>query len=160
MSVSKKLSRLLEENRIDFELIPHSVAYTAQETAASVHRPGREVVKSVLITDGENYALAVVDAPHQVDLEKFAAASGMTNPMLAGEEVMRELFADCEPGAMPPFGNLYGLKVYVDRRLEKDDTITFNACSHFEAIRMKFADFSRLCQPVLADLCGEKQPVS
>lgn len=159
MSVSRKLSILLEQNGIDFEVIPHGVAYTAQETAASVHRPGKEVVKSVLITDGESYALAVVDAPHQVDLKKFAEASGMKNPRLAGEEVMRELFPDCEPGAMPPFGNLYGLKVYTDRSLADDDTITFNACSHFEAIRMKFDDFRKLCQPVLVDLFSEKQPV-
>lgn len=152
MSISNKLSELLKEKNVDYEVLHHPVTYTAQETAASVHRPGREVVKSVILTDGSACAMAVVDAPHQVDLNKFAGLSGMENPSLAGESKIRELFPECEPGAMPPFGNLYGIQVFVDSHLEKDDTITFNAGSHFEAIRMKYADFKDICGPRVGDI--------
>jgi Ala-tRNA(Pro) deacylase len=152
MSIATQVKDFMETNGVDYEVIAHPVTYTAQETAASVHRPGREVAKPVLITDGENYALAVVDAPHQVDLNKFARASGMEGAMLADESVMRELFPDCEPGAMPPFGNLYGIKVFCDSNLQEDDTITFNACTHYEAVRMKWEDFKRIVKPVIVDI--------
>lgn len=152
MSISAKVKGFMEQNGVDYELIQHSTTYTAQETAASVHRPGREVVKPVLITDGEEYALAVVDAPHQVDLDKFARVSGMEGAVLAEEAPMRELFPDCEPGAMPPFGNLYGIRVYCDKLLEKDDSITFNACTHHEAVRLKWDDFKRVVNPEMADI--------
>ena len=152
MSISKKLTEMLDEKNVDYEVLHHPVTYTAQETAASVHRPGREVVKSVILTDGADYVMAVVDAPHQVDLDKFSRLSGMKNPSLTGENKIRELFPDCEPGAMPPFGNLYDIQVYVDSHLEADDTITFNAGSHFEAIRMKFLDFKDICEPRFGDI--------
>ncbi len=152
MSIATQVRDFMELNEVDYEVIAHPVTYTAQETAASVHRPGKEVVKPVLVTDGENYALAVVDAPHQVDLDKFARVSGMEGAVLSDEAVMRELFPDCEPGAMPPFGNLYGIKVYCDSHLEQDDTITFNACTHYEAVRMKWEDFKRIVKPVIVDI--------
>ena len=154
MSVSVKLVQFLKDKGVEYEVIPHTVSYTAQETAASVHTPGREVAKSVVVTDGSEYAMAVVDAPHQVDLKKFAALSGMKKPHLAGEDRLREIFPDCEPGAMPPFGNLYDIKVFVDKALEEDETITFNAGSHFEAIRLKFADFIKLAKPRVGDFAG------
>ncbi len=153
MSIATQLQEFMASNAVEYEVIAHPVTYTAQETAASVHRPGREVVKPVLVTDGENYALAVVDAPHQVDFHKFARASGMEGAVLADEAVMRELFPDCEPGAMPPFGNLYGVKVYCDSHLEQDDSITFNACNHYEVVRMKWEDFKRIVKPVIVDIC-------
>lgn len=152
MSISVKVREYMKQNDVDYEVIQHGVTYTAQETAASVHRPGREVVKPVLLTDGEKYALAIVDAPHLVDLDRFAMASGMAGPMLAEEAVMRQLFPDCEPGAMPPFGNLYGIDVYCDNKLAADDSITFNACSHHEAVRMKWEDFTRLVRPIMVDI--------
>lgn len=152
MSIATQVRDFMETNGVDYEVIPHPATYTAQETAASVHRPGREVVKPVLVTDGDSYALAVVDAPHQVDLDKFSRASGMEGAQLADEAAMRELFPDCEPGAMPPFGNLYGIKVYCDSHLEQDDSITFNACTHYEAVRMKWEDFKRIVKPVIVDI--------
>lgn len=151
MSVSVKLVQFLKEKGVDYEVLPHTVSYTAQETAASVHTPGKEVAKSVVITDGSEYVIAVVDAPHQVDLKKFAAVSGMKKTSLASEDRLRELFPDCEPGAMPPFGNLYDIKVFVDKTLEEDETIIFNAGSHFEAIRLKYEDFKKLAQPQVGD---------
>ena len=152
MSISVKVRDFMKENDVDYEVIQHGVTYTAQETAASVHRPGREVVKPVLITDGEKFVLAIVDAPHLVDLDRFARVSGMEGAVLAQESDMRELFPDCEPGAMPPFGNLYGIEVYCDSKLAEDDSITFNACTHHEAVRMKWDDFQRLVRPVMVDI--------
>lgn len=151
MSVSVKLVQFLKDKGVEYEVLPHTVSYTAQETAASVHTPGKEVAKSVVVTDGSEYVMAVVDAPHQVDLKKFAALSGMKKPHLASEDRLREIFPDCEPGAMPPFGNLYDIKVFVDKTLEEDEAITFNAGSHFEAIRLKYADFKKLAGPQVGD---------
>jgi len=151
MSISSRLSDFLKENKVGYQVVTHDVAYSAQHTAASVHTPGREVAKVVVVKSGEEYAMAVVDAPHQVDLKKLAALSGMKKPVVAEESELKELFPECELGAMPPFGSLYGLKVFVDRQLEEDEEITFNAGSHFEAIRMKYADFKNLTKPVLGD---------
>jgi len=154
MTISSKLSNYLKENKIGYEVVQHNVSYSAQHTAASVHTPGREVAKVVVIKSGENYVMAVVDAPHQVDLEKFAAVSGMKDPVVAEESELRDLFPECELGAMPPFGSLYGLEVFVDRRLEQDEEITFNGGTHFEAVRMKYADFKSLSNPVIGDFAG------
>jgi len=151
MAVSQKLIDYLKKEKAAFEVIPHPVTYTAQETAASVHTPGKEVVKTVIVTDGKEHVMAVLDAPHQVDLKKFSAVSGMKKPKLATEDDFRELFPDCEPGAMPPFGNLYGLKVFVDQYLEEDEEITFNAGTHFEVVRMKYSDFKKLVKPQIGD---------
>ena len=151
MTISSRLSDFLKENKVGYKVLSHDATYSAQHTAASVHTPGREVAKVVVVKSGEEYAMAVVDAPHQVDLKKFAALSGMKKPVVAEESELRELFPECELGAMPPFGDLYGLKVYVDRQLEKDDQITFNAGTHFEAIRIKYADFKSLSNPVIGD---------
>jgi Ala-tRNA(Pro) deacylase len=152
MSVSRKITDFLKEKGVDFEIVSHNVTYTAQETAASVHAPGKELAKTVIVTDGSKYVMVMVDAPHLVDLKKFAAVSGMKGPVLANESEIKKLFPDCEVGAMPPFGNLYGLGVFADQRLEKDETIIFNACSHFEVIRMKYSDLKRLVNPVVGDI--------
>ena len=154
MSLSKKLKHLLDDEGIKYEILPHSVTYTAQETAASIHTAGHEVAKPVILTDGQEYVMAVTDAPHQVDLHKFARVSGMERPKLASEEDIRRLFPDCELGAMPPFGNLYGLKTYVDKSLEKDDDISFDAGSHFEVMKMKYADYKRLSTPQVGDFAA------
>ncbi|MBN2288630.1 MAG: YbaK/EbsC family protein [Candidatus Glassbacteria bacterium] len=154
MTVSSRLSQYLKENKVGYEVVPHNVTYSAQHTAASVHAPGREVAKVVVIKGGGEYVMAVVDAPHQVNLKKFAAVSGMKDPAVAGEAELKELFPECELGAMPPFGVLYGLKVYVDRQLDEDEEIIFNAGTHFEVVRMKYADFKNLAQPTLGDFAG------
>ena len=151
MTISKRLSQFLKEKKVGYEVVSHDVTYSAQHTAASVHTPGREVAKVVVIKGGEEYAMAVVDAPHQVDLEKFAAVTGMQGPVVAEEADLKELFPECELGAMPPFGSLYGLKVYVDKQLEEDEEIVFNAGTHFEAMRMKYSDFKALAEPVIGD---------
>ncbi|MEA2063540.1 MAG: YbaK/EbsC family protein [Gemmatimonadota bacterium] len=152
MAISSLLADFLDESKVEYKVEKHEVTYSAQHTAASVHTPGREVAKVVVVRSGDQYAMAVTDAPHLLDLDKFAAVSGMKEPVVAAESELRELFKDCELGAMPPFGNLYGLKVYIDSRLEQDEEIVFNAGTHFEVVRMKYADFKCLAEPVIGDL--------
>jgi len=152
MTLSRKLIERLNHEGVQYDILPHNVTYTAQETAASIHTAGRQVAKPVILTDGRRYVMAVLEAPHLVDLGKFARASEMRNPRLATEGELRELFPDCELGAMPPFGELYGLPTWVDSRLDQDEQIAFDGGSHYEVMRMKYDDFKRLAHPQVADI--------
>ena len=142
-----KLKRFLDDQRVKYVTIAHSTAYTSQEVAASMHIHGSELAKTtVLKTDGK-FVMAVLPAPDHVDLERFGEVSGAKVVALASEKEFMDLFPGCQVGAMPPFGNLYGLPVYVDEELARDRSIVFNAGTHTEAIRMDFADFKRLVEP-------------
>ena len=147
-----KLKRFLDENDVKYVSISHSQAFTAQEVAASAHVPGKELAKVVMVKlDGE-MAMAVLPAPSQVDLESLRGVAGADEAELAGEEEFEELFPDCEVGAMPPFGNLWDLDVYVDEELREDEEIAFDAGSHTELVRMSYEDFERLVKPTVADI--------
>lgn len=148
----QKLKRFLDDNDVKYVAISHSQAFTAQEVAASAHVPGRELAKVVIVKlDGE-MAMAVVPAPSQVNLESVRELTGADEAELATEEEFEELFPDCEVGAMPPFGNLWGMDVYVDEALEEDEEIAFDAGSHTELVRMAYEDFADLVQPTVADI--------
>lgn len=151
MSISVKLREYLDQNKIKYSLITHSIAYTAQELAEAMHIHGREIAKVVILKVDGQFAMAVIPAPHQIDLEKLRAAIGARQIELSTEKEFRNLFSDCEVGAMPPFGNLYNMPVYVAKPLEEDKEIVFNAGSHTEAIRMQYADFIRLASPKVID---------
>jgi Ala-tRNA(Pro) deacylase len=125
----------------------HPVAYTAHQVASLAHIPEKEVAKTVMVKVDGDLAMAVVPASHDVDLEVLEAQLQADRVRLSGEPEFRKLFPDCETGAMPPFGNLYGLKVYVDESLTKDAEIAFEAGSHRELIRMNYSDFETLVQP-------------
>lgn len=144
------LSRLmdyLDENRVPYVVISHSPAYTAQGIAASAHVKGKELAKTVVVRADGELALAVLPAPFRVDLDKLREVVGCERLELATEKEFESVFPGCEVGAMPPFGNLFGLPVYVARRLAEDDEIAFNAGTHRELIRMSYRDFERLVQP-------------
>jgi Ala-tRNA(Pro) deacylase len=145
-----RLKEFLEAEHVSYTLVPHSTAYTAQGTAALTHTPGQEMAKTVIVNMDGQLAMAVVPAPCQVDLARLQAATGASSVRLASEAEFQSRFPDCETGAMPPFGNLYGMRVFVDERLAKDREIAFNGSSHRELIRMSFADFLRLVQPTIA----------
>lgn len=151
MSIAATLKDYLDENDIKYTLITHSQAFTAQELAASMHVPGRELAKVVIVKLDDRPAMAVLPAHHQIDFARLTEATGTQRAELASEDEFKSLFPDCEIGAMPPFGNLYGLPVYVARPLTEDEEIVFNAGTHREAIRMKEADFERLVKPTIAD---------
>ena len=144
---AKKLKEFLDSEKVKYVTIGHSVAYTAQEIAASAHIPGQELAKTVVVKlDGE-MVLAVLPATVRVDLELLRKASGAKSAELARENEFAGIFPGCELGAMPPFGNLYGLEVFVAQRLTEDEQIAFNAGTHIELIQLSYADFERLVRP-------------
>jgi Ala-tRNA(Pro) deacylase len=146
---STRLKQYLDEKGVKYVTIKHSRAYTAQEIAASMHVPGQELAKTVLVKLDDKMVMVVLPANLAVDLHLLKDCTGARKAELAKEEEFRELFPDCELGAMPPFGNLYNLPVYVDTSLARDREIVFNACSHTEAIRMGYADYERLVSPTV-----------
>jgi Ala-tRNA(Pro) deacylase len=145
------ISRYLERHGVNFSVVEHSVAYTAQEEAAAMHVPGREWAKAVVCMVDDQPTLAVLPADRLVDLDRLREACGAKSARLANEAEFRSLYSDCEVGAMPPFGPLYQQPVVVDRSLTSDPEILFNGGSHREAIRMRYRDFEALVRPTVAD---------
>ena len=146
MSISTRLKGFLDENQIPYSVMTHTTAYTSQGAAATMQISGKELAKTVVLWTGDEMILAVLPAPNHVGLDKLAAEVG--KPVrLASEQEFSSLFPDCEPGAMPPFGSLYNLSVYVDELLAADEAIVFNAGTHRDAIRMRYDDFVRLAKP-------------
>jgi Ala-tRNA(Pro) deacylase len=147
----KTLKDFLDRANVKYVSIYHSIAYTAQEIAASVHVKGGEMAKTVMVKLDGKLAMAVLPASHQVDFEHLKMASGARDAMLATEKEFKDFFRDCDIGAMPPFGNLYGMSVFVAQALTQDKEIAFNAGSHYELIRLAYKDFERLVNPKIAD---------
>jgi len=144
----EKLKRFLDENDVKFTAIQHSRACTAQEIAEMTHIPGKELAKTVMIGMSGDLAMAIVPASHLVDFKCLTSIAG-AEATLADEGDFVELFPNCDVGAMPPFGNLYGLAVYVAEALAEDEYIAFSAGSHAEVIRLLYKDFERLVNPIL-----------
>ena len=144
---TKKLKAFLDENKIKYISVQHSSAYTAQEIAAIAHIPGKDLAKTVMIKIDGKLAMAVLPASYKVSFEYLKDTLGVKEVRLAYEQEFMDKFPDCEVGAMPPFGNIYGIDVYVADSLAEDEEIAFNACSHTELIKMKFDDFERLVKP-------------
>jgi len=151
MRCRERLETYLRDNQVPFQVQNHPIAFTAQQVAATEHIPGRLLAKVVMVSADGRLAMLVLPTPYQVDLAKAAASLGAKEARLAQETEFSAAFPDCEVGAMPPFGNLYGLPVYVDRSLAEDDTIVFRAGTHTDTMSLKYADFERLAQPTLAD---------
>lgn len=146
-----KLRQFLDSHQIKYIVIDHSPAYTAREVAASALVPRREFAKTVIVHLDGRAAMAVLPASRHVDLQKLARLAGASAATVADEQEFQELFPGCEVGAMPPFGNLYEMPVYVDDMLREDDDIVFNAGSHIQVIRMEYDDYQRLVQPVVGE---------
>ncbi len=151
-----KLRQFLDSNNVKYLVISHSLAYTAQGIAALTHIPGKELAKTVILMVDGRLAMAVVPASFRVDLIKLKKYLGAKTVELASETEFRDQFPDCETGAMPPFGNLYGMEVFADETLANDKEIAFNAASHRELVRMSFADFRGLVRPILLPLAAIK----
>jgi Ala-tRNA(Pro) deacylase len=143
----EKLKRYLDTHRVRYVVLDHSPAYTAQEIAARAHIPGKELAKTVMIRIDGELAMAVLPASYRVDFEQLKEVTGAKKVALARETDFRDRFPDCDLGAMPPFGNLYGVPVYVAESLAEDEEIAFNACSHSQLVRLSYADFERLARP-------------
>ena len=144
---TKKLREYWDNEDIKYVSIFHSRAFTAQEIAASAHVPGKELAKTVMVKlDGE-MAMAVLPADHKLNFDALNEASGKSEVELASEDEFKGKFPECEIGAMPPFGNLYGMDVYVDESLSEDKQIAFNAGSLIELIKMAYEDYEKLVHP-------------
>jgi Ala-tRNA(Pro) deacylase len=149
---ANKLKEFLDSQQIKYVAISHSPAYTAQEVAASAHVRGKDLAKTVMVTLDGKLAMVVLPASRKIGFNLLQEASGVGDVQLASERAFSDMFPGCEVGAMPPFGNLYGVDVYVSKLLEQDEEIVFNAGSHTELIRLAYADFVRLVKPKVARL--------
>jgi Ala-tRNA(Pro) deacylase len=149
MPATSAIHEFLREAHVGYTVLPHRPAYTAQEEAAAVHIAGRDWAKVVIcFVDGKPVE-AVLPAPMVVNLNRLLELAGGTEIRLAQEEDLRRLFPDCEQGAMPPFGPLYGQSVFADVALASESEIAFNAGTHTEAIRMRWADFAATIRPIV-----------
>jgi Ala-tRNA(Pro) deacylase len=154
--VAQRLKEFLDQNGVRYETIAHRTTYTAQRTAQAAHIPGKDVAKTVVVNLDGRMALVVLPASEHVDLRQLQAATGTKQVDLAAEGEFRDAFPGCEVGAMPPFGNLYGMDVYVDGRLSEDEHIAFNAGSHTDVIRLRYRDFERLVHPKVLTLSSSR----
>ena len=155
MGCREELEAYLRENKVPFQSQHHAVAYTAQEVAAAEHIPGRMLAKVVIVLGDGELSMLVLPAPARVDLAGATAALGVKELRLAHEDEFADRFRGCEVGAMPPFGNLYDLPVFVDRSLAEDETIVFEAGTHTDTMSMKYADFERLVKPRQAEFARQ-----
>lgn len=151
MTIARKLKEYLDENKVPYKVATHQEVYTAQEVAASLHVPGKELVKVVIIKAKNKFIMAVLPADYKVNIEKVRTLLHDSEARLATEGEFKSLFPDCDVGAMPPFGNLYNVGVYVDKSLAEDEDIVFQAGSHVETIKMKYKDFDRIVGPEVVD---------
>ncbi|HQI25136.1 MAG TPA: YbaK/EbsC family protein, partial [Smithella sp.] len=144
---SKKLKEFLNSQSVKYVIIAHSTAYTAQEIAQSAHIPGTELAKTVIVYIDGKMAMAVLPASYSIDFDDLRKETGAKKVELASEAQFKDMFPDCEIGFVPPFGNLYGMDVYVDEHLTRNKEIAFNAGGHLELYRMSYRDFEELVKP-------------
>ncbi len=151
MTIARKLKEYMDKNGVSYKVSTHQEVYTAQEVAAALHVPGKDIVKVVIVKTKDKHVMAVLPADHKVNVDKLRTALHDPEARLATEGEFKSLFPDCDVGAMPPFGNLYDVGVYVDKSLSEDEEIVFQGGSHVETVRMKYSDFDRLVEPEVID---------
>lgn len=154
MTCRERLEQLFRERGVQCKVTTHAEVYTAQEVAAVEHVSGYAVAKTVAVSADGTLVLVVLPAPHRVDITKVKRALGAKEVRLAKEEEFGRVFTDCEVGAMPPFGSLYGVPVHVDRTLTQDPQIVFRAGTHRETMTVAYADFERLERPQVGDFAA------
>lgn len=152
MPISEKLQRLLQEEKVKYEILPHPKAYTAQEVAHSLHTSGKVCAKAVIITVDGKYHMAVVPAHHKVNLQKVRELLKSIDVRLAREDDLRNLFPDSELGAEPAIGSLYNMPMLIAWQLAEKEDIIFNAGSHTECVKMNYKDYEKLAKPMVGDI--------
>jgi Ala-tRNA(Pro) deacylase len=153
----RRLKELLDEAKVSYEVCSHYQAFTAQEIAAVQHMSGKDMAKVVMLKVNGALAMAVIPASRMISLNAVKASLGAVEVQLASEDEFASSFPECEIGAMPPFGNLFGLPVYVDPTIEEDETIFFNAGNHQQTVKMRYSDFARIAQPRVVRLVKERK---
>ena len=147
MPICQRLKMFLDKNRVRYDVVSHTPAYTAQEIAASTHIRGKDLIKCIMLKGDGKHTMVAMTANQKLNMDKFRKALKVKQAYLEKEEEFMDLFDDCEPGAMPPFGNLYGVPIVVDQKVYEDQTIAFNCGDHSSIVRMQFADFVKLVKP-------------
>jgi Ala-tRNA(Pro) deacylase len=157
MPIVKKLRELFDEAKVSYEVYNHPLAYTAQEIAAKQHFSGDAMAKVVILKVDGALAMAVLMGSDKVSLATVRESLNAREVQLATEDDFVARFPDCEIGAMPPFGNLFGMPVYVDPALEKDEYIYFNAGNHVQTVRLSYKDYERLVHPRVVRMTAAKR---
>lgn len=154
MSIPSTVKSRLDREHIHYDIVPHSPTFSALRVAHTLHVSEQQVAKVVIVKVKSQFITTVLPARWSVDLHSLRKMFGTHRVRLATEQEIRKLFPDCEVGAIPPFGTLYGLPVYVDRSLAGDRQIFFECGTHSEAIRMRYWDFAALVFPIVAEFHG------
>jgi Ala-tRNA(Pro) deacylase len=157
MPILKKLRELFDEEKVSYEVYNHPLAYTAQEIAAKQHFSGDAMAKVVMLKVDGALAMAVLMGSDKVSLATVRESLNAREVQLATEDDFISRFPDCEIGAMPPFGNLFGMPVYVDPALERDEYIYFNAGNHVQTVRLRYKDYERLVHPRIIRVTAPKR---
>jgi Ala-tRNA(Pro) deacylase len=144
------LQSYLDEMGANYRLLRHDPAYTAQDLAAIEHIPGRQVIKSVIVRADGQFVLCALPACYRVDLEELRQQLEAQDVQLVNEQNLRSLFPDCELGAEPPIGRMFGMSTLMDESLVADDHVTFQAGTHNDAVTMTLAEYRRVAQPEMA----------
>jgi Ala-tRNA(Pro) deacylase len=155
MKCKERMEEYLRENDVAFEVETHAQAFTMQEVAAALHVPGNQVAKVVIICADDRKVMLVLPAPYRMNIDLVRDMVGARKARLAKEEEFADLFPDCATGAMPPFGNLYGVPVYVDRSMGEEPDMVFRVGTHRETMKIAYEDFVRLGQPVVGDFAWQ-----
>jgi Ala-tRNA(Pro) deacylase len=155
MVVLQRLQNYLKINNIPYTEMPHSTAYTAREVAENLNVPAKMFAKVVVVKADGRFVMAVLPSSWLVDLKRLEEVLGYFRVRLATEDELATLFPDCEIGTMPPFGNLYGLPVYVDELLAKNEDMYFDAGTHKGAIKLRYQDFADRVHPQVAEFHRE-----
>jgi Ala-tRNA(Pro) deacylase len=159
MEIPQRLIKYLNDKKIVYEILNHPEAFTAQTIAAAEHVKGRHQAKVVMVKSENEHLMTVLTANSRVDLERLEKVIGKS-VTVESEPEFKALFPDCAPGTMPPFGNLYGMRTYVDRALAKEDFIVFEAGTHTDAIKLQYKDYERAVTPFIEDFAIKLQPLN
>jgi Ala-tRNA(Pro) deacylase len=154
MDCKERLEKYFRENGVGYQVMTHATAYTAQDVAAAQKVKGNQVAKVVMVFADAKIVMLVLPASYRIDFPKLKSALGVKEARLAKEEEFSDLFPDCDTGAMPPFGNLYAVPVYVDQSLSGEEEIVVQAGSHRETMKIGYQDYARLAQPTVADFAA------
>jgi Ala-tRNA(Pro) deacylase len=147
MAIPQRIRDFLDSQSVSYEAIHHTQAFTAQEVAHSLHVSGKKCVKAVVAEGDHKIVIVVTPASHRLNLKELKSALKVNQLEMLVESELVDLFPDCDLGAIPPFGNLYGIDVWVDRAVASSERIVFCAGTHEDCIRMRYSDFARLTRP-------------
>ena len=146
-----RVTEFLDKSAVPYQISEHPPTFTAQQMAAVEHEPGQFVAKPVIIKADGEYMMCVLSASYKIDLGELKDQLGANSVELAEETQIGKIFDDCELGAEPPFGNLYDMPTVMDKALESDDHITFQAGTHEKAVSMSMDEYRKLVKPKVLD---------